>query len=485
MARVFQMKRGEVANLPALKAGEPAFTTDEKRLYVGTGSENICMATKAELDSSKEALDAAVDGKAPKSHASSATTYGVSSATQYGHAKASATTPKAPGEAAVGTETAAFARGDHIHPEQMVMKAVTTAGDGAAYTAAVEGITELTNGATFIMIPHTVSTSKTPTLNVNSLGAKTIRRRISNSTTSTTTGTSTSWLGASKPIRVQYDGTYWIADFTRPNATDIYGTVPVTSGGIGKTTVTAGSFLVGAGTSAMVEKTPAEVLSHIGAAPAGMVYEYRACADDEAIDAFIQEQIDDATFANRTKRNIVIYANGSESTLISGYMWFLETWKSSADYGTIAAHGYSGGHPGVLRRAWSAGALGIWRWENPPMTAGKEYPTTERWNGKTVYRKLLVVDMEAWGSTTAITAITVAHGISGFSGLVSITARKGEATLPFVGSNGGVASITYVDIGNIGIRSANYDWTAGTWYFDLKYTKTSTVSGSGSNDILT
>jgi hypothetical protein len=55
---------------------------------------------------------------APKSHASTATTYGVSSASNYGHAMASGTTPKANGTAAVGSETAKFARGDHVHPLQ-------------------------------------------------------------------------------------------------------------------------------------------------------------------------------------------------------------------------------------------------------------------------------------------------------------------------------------------------------------------------------
>lgn len=56
--------------------------------------------------------------RAPTSHASSATTYGVSSASNYGHAMASSTTPKANGTAAVGSETAKFARGDHVHPLQ-------------------------------------------------------------------------------------------------------------------------------------------------------------------------------------------------------------------------------------------------------------------------------------------------------------------------------------------------------------------------------
>ena len=125
-------------------------------------------------------------------------------------------------------------------------QAVTTEGDGAAYTATVEGITALTAGATFMMIPHTVSTSKTATLNVNGLGAKTLRRRLSNSTISTTAPSSENWLGANKPVRVFYDGTYWIADFTRPNAADIYGTVAIANGGTGGSTAASALINLGA-----------------------------------------------------------------------------------------------------------------------------------------------------------------------------------------------------------------------------------------------
>ena len=44
------------------------------------------------------------------------------------------------------------------------------------------------------------------------------------------------------------------------------GTLGVARGGTGKSSVTSGNYLIGNGTSAMTEKTPAEVLSHIGAA---------------------------------------------------------------------------------------------------------------------------------------------------------------------------------------------------------------------------
>lgn len=76
-------------------------------------------ATTTELnyvDGVTSNIQTQINGKAPTSHASTATTYGVSSASNYGHAMASSTAPKANGTAAVGSETAKFARGDHVHP---------------------------------------------------------------------------------------------------------------------------------------------------------------------------------------------------------------------------------------------------------------------------------------------------------------------------------------------------------------------------------
>lgn len=102
-------------------------------------------------------------------------------------------------------------------------KPITTAGTGAAYTASVSGLT-LVAGASFVMVPHTVSTTTTPTLNVNSLGAKNIRMRLSSSTSSTIPLISAGFLAANKPVRVVYDGTYWVLDdFTQPDASCLYG----------------------------------------------------------------------------------------------------------------------------------------------------------------------------------------------------------------------------------------------------------------------
>ena len=113
---------------------------------------------------------------------------------------------------------------------------ITTAGTGSAYTATVPGITALTSGVSFVMVPHVVSASMTPTLNVNGLGAKNIKRRLSSISTSVQSGYSNTWLAKGAPFRVTYDGTQWIVEgLTKPATADLYGTLSVEKGGTGAT----------------------------------------------------------------------------------------------------------------------------------------------------------------------------------------------------------------------------------------------------------
>lgn len=115
---------------------------------------------------------------------------------------------------------------------------ITTAGTGAAYTATVKAIDTLVVGANFVMVPHVTSTTTAPTINVNDLGAKNIRMRISTAPQSTIQLTNAGFLVANKPVRLVYDGQYWIVDdMVQPSANGLYGTVPVASGGTGGTTV--------------------------------------------------------------------------------------------------------------------------------------------------------------------------------------------------------------------------------------------------------
>lgn len=104
-------------------------------------------------------------------------------------------------------------------------KQTVTSGSGSAYTATVSGLS-LVAGNSFVMVPHTASTTTAPTLNVNGLGAKNIRMRLSSDTSSTIQLIRSNFLVANKPVRVVYDGTYWVLDdFVQPDASYLHGTL--------------------------------------------------------------------------------------------------------------------------------------------------------------------------------------------------------------------------------------------------------------------
>ena len=76
--------------------------------------------------------------KAPIAHSSSATTYGISTASVYGHAMASGATPLINGTASAGTDNGKFAREGHVHPTDTTRAALASpafTGTPAAPTA--------------------------------------------------------------------------------------------------------------------------------------------------------------------------------------------------------------------------------------------------------------------------------------------------------------------------------------------------------------
>lgn len=102
---------------------------------------------------------------------------------------------------------------------------VSTSGNGSAYEATVSGFS-LANGKSIVMIPNVTSTTTTPTLNVSGTGAKNIRMRLSSSTSSTIPLIRSDFLTQYKPVKVTYDGTYWVIDdFIQPDANNLYGTL--------------------------------------------------------------------------------------------------------------------------------------------------------------------------------------------------------------------------------------------------------------------
>lgn len=112
-----------------------------------------------------------------------------------------------------------------------------TSTNGVAYTATVPFLTELVNGLEIIIIPTMTSTSTSPTLNVNGLGAKSIRLPLSSNTSGTVAPSTAGFFVANKPVKIMYDATYGSAgawrtvDKQKVSANDLYGVTPMENGG--------------------------------------------------------------------------------------------------------------------------------------------------------------------------------------------------------------------------------------------------------------
>ena len=123
---------GNIANDGKLASKNAVVITDANGLIT---TSSISTTELGYLKDTTGSVQTQINGKAPTSHASTGTSYGVSTASNYGHAKASSTTPKANGEAVAGTETSSFARGDHVHPLQTSVSGSAGSCTGNASTA--------------------------------------------------------------------------------------------------------------------------------------------------------------------------------------------------------------------------------------------------------------------------------------------------------------------------------------------------------------
>ena len=108
-----------------------------------------------------------------------------------------------------------------------------TSEDGVAYTATLTGITDLTVGLAITIVPNRNSASTGPTLDLNGLGAKPIRQKMTYNTAIGVQAEIENWMVASRPLLLIYDGDRWGTVITRPNAADMYGTIKIENGGTG------------------------------------------------------------------------------------------------------------------------------------------------------------------------------------------------------------------------------------------------------------
>lgn len=112
-----------------------------------------------------------------------------------------------------------------------------TSADGKVYTATVEGMDSLEVGKEIIIIPDYTTTITNPTLNVNGLGAKYLRCTVAGNNTTTTTSSTNDWLYSGKPVKVRWNGSFWVTDVIGSvDGNSISGIVKIENGGTGATT---------------------------------------------------------------------------------------------------------------------------------------------------------------------------------------------------------------------------------------------------------
>lgn len=131
----------------------------------------------------------------------------------------------------------------------------------------------------------------------------------------------------------------------------------------------------------------------------------------------------------------------------------------------------SSGYCKIIRRK-HAGEWGASEVENPPMEAGVEYRTTERYKGKSVYRKLITYTNDSKiGSASGVANTSIPHNISGFSKLVRVTGKQNGNMLPYLTTSGAMTFVSTVTAKNVFIDTLNIEWASREWEFDIAYTK--------------
>lgn len=162
-------------------------------IYTRTCNNNTWSAWSALI---REGDSRLTNARTPIAHASTATTYGASSASNYGHSMASSTSPKAPGTANVGSETAKFARGDHVHPLQSsttttlslvntaamsgTVKCTESNGWGVVYFEGLKCTNTTTEYTPFATLPHTSKVRIYANFNLDATGTNAIFLRVDN-----------------------------------------------------------------------------------------------------------------------------------------------------------------------------------------------------------------------------------------------------------------------------------------------------------------
>ena len=250
-----------------------------------------------------------------------------------------------------------------------VVEAISS--DGAAYSASVPGVTELFAGLEVTIVPNVSSTTTAITLDVNGLGAKYVRLPVSTNTAMLAQPDTESYYVEKRPVKLMYDpnyagkGSWVVVGKQQQSVHDLYGSVPVQKGG----------FVIDNNTTEEDKAEALENLLSIGLAPGGHGLGDTATLASDCNTAIVNGWY----YANATTEN-------KPTTFTSTNCAFFVVARNASQ---IYQYFYHPSDGGVLQR-YTANGGSTWteEWLNPPMVADVEYRTTERMNGKAVYKRI-------------------------------------------------------------------------------------------------
>lgn len=127
--------------------------------------------------------------------------------------------------------------------------------------------------------------------------------------------------------------------------------------------------------------------------------------------------------------------------------------------------------PQHWERYYVDGVWDEWSCKNPPMLPGTEYRTTERYNGKPVYAKLVQTTVSAHGSMDSYDTFSFPHGIANFENLVRHFTKYNGSQLPTFNLVGGFFAVQGVTSENVAFMLYHNDISGGTMEVELHYTK--------------
>ena len=145
-------------------------------------------------------------------------------------------------------------------------------------------------------------------------------------------------------------------------------------------------------------------------------------------------------------------------------------WRYTSSYGVLTAINYSG-----LKavKTYYNGTWEEWEWENPPITTGTQYRTTQRYDGKPVYAKNI-----SFGALPKNTEKTVEHGLSGgqidtivsFDVFAYETGSTVVRKLPFFTTSGSLRADGYITGARVGVVT-QADMSGYTAIVQIRYTR--------------